>query len=126
MEEVNETQTDSETQVIDAPTTSSEDYTTQQAKKLILSLLPQSTLSPFPLATRPVHWDYAGSLSLYPLPHTLILADAESEPSAMTFEGCHVINPGRLVTGSGRRKKVQWNEYDLLWKRGTMMESWVG
>ncbi|KAK5115219.1 hypothetical protein LTR85_009977 [Meristemomyces frigidus] len=108
------------------PSGPSEDYTTAQAKKLILSLLPQSTLSPFPLATRPVHWDFAGALSLYPLPNTLILADAESAPFAMTFEGCHVINPGSLVTGGGRRKKVQWCEYDLWTKRGTLMESWVG
>ncbi|KAK4539558.1 hypothetical protein LTR36_010835 [Oleoguttula mirabilis] len=106
--------------------TSHDGYTTAQAKKLILSLLPQSTLSPFPLATRPVHWDFAGALSLYPLPHTLILADAQSAPFAMTFEGCHVINPGRLVTGGGRRKKVQWCEYDLWTKRGTLMESSVG
>ncbi|KAF2773612.1 hypothetical protein EJ03DRAFT_102192 [Teratosphaeria nubilosa] len=103
-----------------------DDYPTTQAKKLILSLLPQSTLSPFLLATRPVHWDYAGSLSLYPLPHTLILADTESAPFAMTFEGCHVINPGRLVSGGGRRKKVQWCEYDVWSKRGIIMESSVG
>ncbi|KAH9819782.1 DNA polymerase epsilon subunit B [Teratosphaeria destructans] len=103
-----------------------DDYPTTQAKKLILSLLPQSTLSPFPLATRPVHWDYAGSLSLYPLPHTLILADAETTPFAMTFEGCHVINPGRLVSGGGRRKKVQWCDYDVWSKRGMIMESSVG
>jgi len=101
-------------------------YGTSQAKKLILSLLPQSTLSPFPLATKPVHWDYASSLSLYPLPHTLILADAESAPFAMTFEGCHVLNPGRLVCGGGRRKMVQWCEYDLWTKRGTLREDWIG
>jgi len=108
-----------------AAASASEGYTTAEAKKLILSMLPQSTLSPFPLTTRPVHWDYAGSLSLYPLPHTLILADAESPPFAMTFEGCHVINPGRLVSGGARRKKVQWCEYDLCTKRGKLMESWV-
>ncbi|KAK5138066.1 hypothetical protein LTR08_005864 [Meristemomyces frigidus] len=120
-----------DTQMTDAMTTqplpaANDAYATAQAKKVILSLLPQSTLSPFPLATRPVHWDYAGALSLYPLPHTLILADAESAPFAMTFEGCHVINPGRLVSGSGRRKKVQWCEYDYWTKRGTVMESFVG
>ncbi|EMC95536.1 hypothetical protein BAUCODRAFT_71065 [Baudoinia panamericana UAMH 10762] len=106
---------------------STTEYTTQQAKKLILSLLPQSTLSPFPLATRPVYWDYAPSaLSLYPLPHTLILADAEAEPFALTFEGCHVINPGALVSGSGKREKVRWVEYDWWRKRGTLKEDWVG
>nr|POE78017.1 dna polymerase epsilon subunit b [Quercus suber] len=105
---------------------SGDDYTTAQAKKLILSLLPQSTLSPFPLATRAVHWDYSSALSLYPLPHTLVLADAEAEPYSMTFEGCHVVNPGKLVSGGGRQKKVQWCEYDALTKRGTLKSSWIG
>ncbi|KAK4574260.1 DNA-directed DNA polymerase epsilon, subunit B [Recurvomyces mirabilis] len=99
-EDVDDTQPGTDTQSSDM-SASSEDYTTQEAKKLILSLLPQSTLSPFPLT------------------------DAECDPFAMTFEGCHVMNPGRLVTGSGRRKKVQWIEYDLLSKRGAMMDSWV-
>ena len=108
-------------------TESEDDYTTLQAKKLILSMLPQSTLSPFPLATRPVHWDHATSLSLYPLPHTLILADAEAAPFAMTFEGCHVVNPGRLVSvGGQRRKRVQWVEYDCWVKRGVVREIFVG
>lgn len=100
-----------------------------QAKKLILSLLPQSTLSPFPLSTRPVHWDYAPILNLYPLPHTLVLADAESAPFALTFEGCHVLNPGRLVVrggSGGRRRRVQWAEYDLYTKRGGVRGEWVG
>ena len=98
---------------------------TTQAKKLILSLLPQSTLSPFPLATRPVHWDYASSaLSLYPLPHTLVLADVEMAAFAVTFEGCHCLNPGRLVDPTG--KKVGWVEYDLLTKRGVVKDAWIG
>lgn len=105
----------------------SPDYATAQAKKLILSLLPQSSLSPFPLSTRPVHWDYASSaLSLYPLPHTLVLADAEAAPFALTFEGCHVVNPGRLVRGGGRRKRVGWVEYCLGSKRGGVREGWIG
>lgn len=94
------------------------------AKKLILSLLPQSHLSPFPLGTRPVHWDYGSALSLYPLPHTLVLADAEMAPFALTFEGCHVLNPGRLVREEGRRKRAGWIEYDVQRKRGEVRETW--
>jgi DNA polymerase epsilon subunit 2 len=103
-------------------------YAIQEAKKLILTLLPQSTLSPFPLSTRPVHWDYASSaLSLYPLPHTLILADSEMEAFAVTFEGCHCVNPGRLVDARvGGRREVKWVEYDLLTKRGVVRAEWVG
>ncbi|KAK5678853.1 DNA-directed DNA polymerase epsilon, subunit B [Elasticomyces elasticus] len=55
-------ETTNETPALDEPTiapTSAQEYTTRLAKRTILSLLPQSTLSPFPLATRPVHWDYA-------------------------------------------------------------------
>ena len=108
--------------------TTDEVHSLAQAKKLILSLLPQSTLSPFPLSTRPVHWDYASSaLSLYPLPHTLILADLDMAPFTVTFEGCHCVNPGRLVdTRVGGRREVKWVEYDLLTKRGTVMGAWVG
>ncbi|KAK3708999.1 DNA-directed DNA polymerase epsilon, subunit B [Vermiconidia calcicola] len=90
------------------PNSATETYATAQAKKLILSLLPQSTLSPFPLSLRPTHWDHTTSaLSLYPLPHTLVLADPDAEPFALTFEGCHVINPGRLVgrEGEGGKRK---------------------
>ncbi|GAB7347654.1 hypothetical protein MBLNU459_g4520t1 [Dothideomycetes sp. NU459] len=97
---------------------------TAAARKLILSLLPQSHLSPFPIATRPVHWDYGSSLSLYPLPHTLVLADAEAPAFALTFEGCHVMNPGRLVREEGKRRRVNWVEYDCWTKRGEVRELW--
>jgi DNA polymerase epsilon subunit 2 len=108
-------------------TVPSESYAVLEAKRLILSLLPQSTLSPFPLTSRPAHWDYAPSaLSLYPLPHTLVIADAGAPPFTMTYEGCHVMNPGRLVEGGGKRKKVQWIEYDIWTKRGTIKETWMG
>ncbi|KAF2228013.1 DNA polymerase alpha/epsilon subunit B-domain-containing protein [Elsinoe ampelina] len=105
------------------------DPTTAFARKLVLSMLPQGHLSPFPLATRPVHWAYntgAGPMSLYPLPHTLVLADAEAPAFAVTYEGCHVVNPGRLVKGEGsRKKKVGWVEYDAVSKRGEVREMWI-
>jgi DNA polymerase epsilon subunit 2 len=100
-------------------------YGTAQAKKLVLSLLPQSTLSPFPASIRPTHWSHSSALSLYPLPHALILADADAEPFTLTFEGCHVVNPGRLVSGGGKRKRVRWAEYDCWTKRGVILEDWV-
>lgn len=98
------------------------DHATAFARKLILSVLPQAHLSPFPLSVRPVHWDYASALSLYPLPHTLVLADAECPAFAITYEGCHVINPGRLVREEGKRKRVSWVEYDVWTKRGEVKE----
>ncbi|PNS16031.1 DNA polymerase epsilon subunit B [Sphaceloma murrayae] len=105
------------------------DPTTLFARKLVLSLLPQGHLSPFPLGLRPVHWAFntgAGPMSLYPLPHTLILVDAEAPAFAVTYEGCHVMNPGRLVRGEGsRRMKVGWVEYDAVTKRGEVKEVWI-
>ena len=121
--------------ILPSAETPAESYATQQAKKLILTLLPQSTLSPFPLSLRPTHWDYTPSaLGLYPLPHTLVLADAEMEAFALVFEGCCVVNPGRLVEsggrgrgqGQGRGKKVGWVEYDGWTKRGMVRGEWVG
>jgi len=99
------------------------------ARKLVLSLLPQASLSPFPLSTRPQHWDYAcaaGPMSLYPLPHTLVLADSEAPAFAVTYEGCHVMNPGTLLRGEGaRRRRVGWLEYDTGTKRGEVKELWT-
>lgn len=92
------------------------------ARKLIKTLLDQSYLSPFPLSTRPILWDYASSLQLYPLPTALVLTDAEAAPFAITYEGCHVINPGRVVDelgAEGRRGGVaRWVEYDVKERRG--------
>lgn len=97
------------------------DHAMSTGRKLILSLLPQSHLSPFPLSTRPIHWDLGSSaLSLYPLPHTLVLADPHAPAFAITYEGCHVMNPGRLCDKLGKRRKVGWIEYDALTKRGIL------
>ncbi|QIW99786.1 hypothetical protein AMS68_005304 [Peltaster fructicola] len=106
-------------------TTVEQDFTISQARKLVLSLLPQSHLSPFPTMSRPTHWSYQSSLSLYPLPHTLVLVDAETDPFAVTFEGCHVLNPGKIVGQGTRRKKAVWAEYDLWSKRATIREEWT-
>lgn len=98
---------------------------TQLARKLVLSLLPQSHLSPFPVAVRPVHWDQGSALSLYPLPNTLVLCDAEAPAFAVTFEGCHVLNPGRLCRDEGRSRRVAWVEYDCWEKKGLVRELWA-
>ncbi|KAK5014328.1 DNA-directed DNA polymerase epsilon, subunit B, partial [Cryomyces antarcticus] len=99
----------------------SADFETLMARKLVRTVLDQSHLSPFPLSTRPVHWDYASALQLYPLPTTLVLADAEAPAFAVTYEGCHVMNPGRLVR-DGRGNQIGWLEYDVVSKRGVIKE----
>ncbi|OJJ35730.1 hypothetical protein ASPWEDRAFT_110730 [Aspergillus wentii DTO 134E9] len=94
---------------------------TLMARKLVKTILDQGTISPFPLSLRPVLWDYASSLQLYPLPTGLILADAEAAPFCMTYEGCHVMNPGKLVP-DGDVTLVRWLEYDASKNRGKVKE----
>ena len=92
------------------------------ARKLVKTILDQGYLSPFPLSNRTVLWDYAGSLQLYPLPTSLVIMDPEAPPFAVTYEGCHVMNPGPL-TPEGRRGVAQWMEYDARTRKGTTREA---
>ncbi|KAL8760247.1 MAG: hypothetical protein Q9199_000146 [Rusavskia elegans] len=87
------------------------------ARKLVKTMLDQGYLSPFPLTDRPVLWDFGGSLSLYPLPTALVLMDPEAPPFALTYEGCHAMNPGPLVA-PGKRGIAQWIEYDTRTRKG--------
>ena len=93
----------------------------QTARKLVKSILDQGYLSPFPISDRPVLWDYAGALQLYPLPTALVLMDPEAPAFAVTYEGCHVMNPGPLMP-QGRKGVAQWMEYDARTKRGKTRE----
>ena len=91
----------------------------QTARKLVKTILDQGYLSPFPTSDRPVLWDYAGALQLYPLPTALVLMDPEAPPFAVTYEGCHVMNPGPL-TPRGKKGFAQWVEYDARKRKGKM------
>lgn len=94
---------------------------TLAARKLVKTVLDQGNMSPFPLTSRPVLWDYGSSLHLYPLPTAFVLADAEAPPFAITYEGCHVMNPGPLVP-EGSKGFARWIEYDLSRNRGKVRE----
>lgn len=91
------------------------------ARKLVKTILDQGYMSPFPLSDRPVLWDYSGALQLYPLPTALVLMDPEAPPFAVTYEGCHVMNPGSLIP-SGRGAAAQWMEYSAKTRRGRTRE----
>lgn len=91
------------------------------ARRLVKTILDQGYLSPFPLSIRPVLWDYFGALQLYPLPSAFVLMDPEAPAFAITYEGCHVMNPGPLVTDH-RRGVAQWMEYDARTRRGKTRE----
>jgi DNA polymerase epsilon subunit 2 len=84
----------------------------QTARRLVKTVLDQGFLCPFRNAIRPVHWDYAGALLLYPLPTALVLVDPTAPPFALTYEGCHVMNPGPILV-AGRRGVGRWIEYEL-------------
>lgn len=94
----------------------------QAARKLVKTVLDQGYLSPFPLSIRPVLWDYAGALQLYPLPTALILMDVEAPPFAVSYQGCLVMNPGAL-TAPSRKNMARWMEYGASTKQGTIREA---
>lgn len=99
-----------------------ESHDLHAARKLVKTILDQGYLSPFPLFTRPVLWDHVGSLQLYPLPTALVLMDPEAPPFAITYQGCHVMNPGSL-TSPDRRGVAQWVEYDARTRLGKSKEA---
>jgi DNA polymerase epsilon subunit 2 len=92
------------------------------ARKLVKTILDQGYLSPFGLATRPVLWDYISALQVYPLPTAMVLADTEAPAFCVTYEGCHVMNPGSVVA-PGRRGVAKWVEYDIRVKVGKVREA---
>ncbi|KAF5026166.1 hypothetical protein F66182_1730 [Fusarium sp. NRRL 66182] len=82
------------------------------AQKLVKTLLDQGYLAPFRQAVRPVHWDYASALHLYPLPTAMVLLDTTAPPFCITYEGCHVMNPGSVLV-PGRKGVGRWVEYEV-------------
>ncbi|KAH6674217.1 DNA polymeras-like protein epsilon subunit B [Halenospora varia] len=91
------------------------------ARKLTKTILDQGYLSPFNMAIRPVLWDYTSALQVYPLPTAMVLADTEAPAFCVTYEGCHVMNPGSVVA-PGRRGVAKWVEYDVRGKVGKIRE----
>ncbi|KAK7427122.1 DNA-directed DNA polymerase epsilon, subunit B [Neonectria magnoliae] len=82
------------------------------AQKLVKTLLDQGYLAPFRQAIRPVHWDYSTALHLYPLPTAMVLVDTTAPPFCVTYEGCHVMNPGSVLV-PGRKTAGRWVEYEV-------------
>ena len=92
------------------------DPDTQRARAITRTILSQSHLSPFPLSVRPLHWDYAHTMSLYPLPTALVLADSDAPAFVVKYCGCTVMNPGPIDESGGRGKRegrARWIEYDI-------------
>ncbi|PFH60399.1 hypothetical protein XA68_11021 [Ophiocordyceps unilateralis] len=106
---VNEEEEEEEEEAASCPS-AAEDMRT--AQKLVKTLLDQGFLAPFRPAVRPVHWDYASSLHLYPLPSALVLVDATAPPFCLSYGACHVMNPGSLLV-PGKRAVARWIDYEV-------------
>lgn len=78
-----------------------------EARKIVKTILDQGNLSPFPLSVRPVSWDYDYTLNMSPVPTVLIMIDPTSPPFKVTYQGCHVVNPGLFM----HDRQVHWVEY---------------
>ncbi|WFD07915.1 DNA-directed DNA polymerase [Malassezia vespertilionis] len=74
-------------------------------KFLVSTLLDQAHLCPLPQQVRPVLWEHANAMRLYPMPSALVLAD-RYERFELTYEGCHVFNPGSF-RGQMERSELQ-------------------
>ncbi|EFQ98912.1 DNA polymerase epsilon subunit B [Nannizzia gypsea CBS 118893] len=111
----------------DSPMESNEDQQDEvdaslvAARRLVKSILDQGYLSPFSPAVRPILWDYASALHLYPLPTALVMADPEADPFTVTYEGCHAMNPGRFVV-EGSNDVARWIEFNMTTKKGSIKE----
>jgi DNA polymerase epsilon subunit 2 len=79
---------------------------------LCATVLQESHLCPVPLEYQPVAWEWDHSLWVYPLPHGLVLADAE--PAARyTFDTCACLNPGSLLQGTFGAWRPTENEMEM-------------
>lgn len=76
---------------------------------LVQTVLDQAHLSPLPQTIRPTLWEYDHALRLYPMPTAIALAD-KYERYELTYEGCHVFNPGRFVS-AGTGGEFEWSMY---------------
>lgn len=99
------------------------DNETLIARALTRTILSQSHLSPFPLSVRPLHWDFAHALNLYPLPTSVVMADSEAPAFVVKYCGCTVMNPGPIdgSDGMGRQEgRAKWVEFDVKENVGIM------
>ncbi|TDL29547.1 epsilon DNA polymerase [Rickenella mellea] len=71
----------------------------QLKRYLVQSIVDQSHLIPLARTIQPTLCEYDHALRLYPAPSTIILAD-KYEGYELTYEGCHVFNPGSFVGSS--------------------------
>lgn len=78
-----------------------------ETRKIIKTLLDQGHLSPFVDSIRPVAWDMDHTLTLHPIPSSLILSDMSTAPFDLTYNGCKSINPGKFI----HKRRARYMEF---------------
>jgi len=69
--------------------------TNDRVQHAIKTLLDQGHLSPLPLTSQPIYWQYDHALRLFPLPDAVILADSAGvDPFCRSYLDCTAVNPG--------------------------------
>lgn len=96
-------------------------YDVLAARKLVKTLLDQAYLAPFRQSIRPVHWDFASPMYLYPLPTAMVLVDTTAPAFCVRYEACLVMNPGSVLV-SGKRGVARWVEYEVVAGGGKVRE----
>jgi DNA polymerase epsilon subunit 2 len=66
-------------------------------QSLVKTIVDQGHLCPLPLPSKPIAWNVDHTLRLFPLPHTLILAD-RCKGYTWTYMGCRCVNPGSFAS----------------------------
>lgn len=99
------------------PTAATDDETIDITKYLVQTILDQAHLSPFAISVSPVIWEHDQALRLYPMPTALVLADSYPAYN-LTYEGCHVFNPGSFGVGS----RPVWANYHVATRMSEQSE----
>ena len=101
--------------VLEQATQATVSTSTQQARKLVKTVLDQGTLQPFSPNLRLVDPDYDHVLRVEPLPTVLFLHDTSTDVFEVTYNGCKVVNVGPVVGKGGSR--MSYVEYYPARKR---------
>lgn len=90
----------------------------QESRKLVKTLFDQGHLSPFTTDIRPVIWDMDHTLTMYPIPSTLILCDTSCGKFDVTYNGSKTINVGSFAT----KRCIKYSEYSPSLRRAIEQE----
>ncbi|CCF56339.1 hypothetical protein KAFR_0B00390 [Kazachstania africana CBS 2517] len=90
----------------------------EQSRKYVKTILDQGHLSPFITTIRPINWELDHTLSLYPIPSTLIFCDNSAPRFDITYNGCKSINAGKFILN----RRAKYLEYKPSLKKSIQQE----